>query len=450
MERSHPSRWIAPAVHVPLVLAFIAYVVFASRMREAAPGWIIFWSLAALPLAAASVLPIAGLVSWVLLAYGMSSHARELDLMLSLRLLDGAAAVAFTGWLLARAGRPGFAPFRGTLVRTALAMFAWVAVCLVVARLHGAPWGPFLRHDPSGFVQAAALFLVAADVVTTRRDAVILATTIVATTLGRAAVQGIEGIQLESYVATLLVMGVPVAALGAFAATRRPVAWTLFASVPVLFGLLLATRNRAAAVAAVAVLAMLGWQARRSLGRKSVAAIAVVFVVGAVVVPSSYVDRFRALWDPASTHATAGLDVGTASDRLDLWSAGRDMTVQQPVFGVGPGNYPMFLPIYRTGREPLAAHSNYVQMAAETGFVGVVLYLALFVGTLVVLGRIAHSAGADWQRRTAAMLQLAFVAYLVGGIFNSRHDFVLAYILAGWAVALQRSAGSSAPTAVTT
>jgi hypothetical protein len=35
------------------------------------------------------------------------------------------------------------------------------------------------------------------------------------------------------------------------------------------------------------------------------------------------------------------------------------------------------------------------------------------------------------------MLQLALVAYLIGGIFNSRQDFVLAYILAGWALALR-------------
>ena len=450
IDRSRLPGWMAPVIHVPLVLAFIAYVVIASHAHAAAPGWIIFWCLAALPLALASVFPIAGLVSCVLLTYGMSSHARELDLMLSLRILDGAAAVAFAGWLVARIGRPGFAPFRGTLVRTALLMFAWVAVCLVVARMHGAPWGPFPRHDPSGFAQAAALFLIAADVVTTRRDAVILAAAIVATTLGRAAVQGFEGIHLESYVATLLVIGAPVAALGAFAATRRPVAWTFVASVPVLLGLLLATRNRAAAVAAVAVLVTLAWQARRTLGRKTLAAIAVVLVVGAMSVPSSYVDRFRALWNPASTHATAGLDVSTAGERLDLWSAGRDMAVQQPVFGVGPGNYPMFLPIYRAGADPLAAHSNYIQMAAETGFVGVVLYLALFTGTLVALGRIARSAGTDWQRRAASMLQLAFVAYLAGGIFNSRHDFVLAYILAGWTVALQRSATSHTPKAMAT
>jgi O-antigen ligase len=398
----------------------------------------------------ASIFPIAGLGSCVLLTYGMSSHARELDLMLSLRILDAAVAVAFAGWLVARLGRPGFAPFRGALVRTALAMFAWVAVCLVVARMHGAPWGPFPRHDPSGFAQAAALFIVAADVVTTRRDAVILAAAIVATTLGRAAVQGIEGLYLESYAATLLVLGAPVAMLGAFAATRRPVAWTFVATVPVLLGLLLVTRNRAAAVAAFAVLAMLAWQMRRSFGRRTLGAVAVVFLVGAMVVPSSYVDRFRALWNPASTHATAGLDVSTASDRLELWKAGLDMVAQQPVFGVGPGNYPLFLPIYRTGADPLAAHSNYVQMAAETGVPGVVLYLALFVGTLVALGRIARNAGADWPRRAASMLQLALVAYLAGGIFNSRHDFVLAYLLAGWVVALQRSAVSNASTTAAT
>jgi O-antigen ligase len=163
----------------------------------------------------------------------------------------------------------------------------------------------------------------------------------------------------------------------------------------------------------------------------------VVAAIGLMFAPSSYVDRFRALLDPAQTHATAGLDRGTAAERLELWSAGWQMAMDQPITGVGPGNYPAALGIYLSGKGLLAAHSNYVQMLAEAGFPGLVLYLAFFLGVLVMLDRIRRSGPAQWQQRSAQMLQLALVAYLVGGIFNSRQDFVLAYVLAGWALALR-------------
>jgi O-antigen ligase len=208
-------------------------------------------------------------------------------------------------------------------------------------------------------------------------------------------------------------------------------------SAVAMVGALALTQNRAAAVAAVAVVVGLLWQLRRAGLGKWLAALVVVAILGLLTVPSSYVDRFRAVLDPAQAHPTANLDRGTANERLALWSAGWQMANDQPMVGVGPGNYPATLDIYLPGMGLMAAHSNYVQMLAEVGFVGLGLYLAFFGGALLMLDRVRRTGPNQWQCRSAQMLQLALIAYLAGGIFNSRHDFVLAYVLAGWALALR-------------
>jgi len=420
-----------------VVCAFIAYVWIAGQAQGAAEGWLIYWCIVSLGLAASPRWPLVGVCCYVVLAYGVSSHAPELDIMLSMRVLDVAVVLALVGWLLTGQQQPPKLGGNNYLVWIGGALFVWLVFSLAGALLRGTPYGTFLRHDPSGYVQAAVLFWLTRSVVKTRADCAVLAAVIGITVLGRVLLQGVDGIYLESYVATLLVMGVPLVLVGMFAVQNR-LAQVAFgaAAVAMLVGLAM-TQNRAAAVAAVAVVVAFVWQARRMRLGKWLVAVAMAAAIGLVFAPSSYVDRFRALIDPALTHATASSDRGTANERLELWSAGWQMAVDQPVTGVGPGNYPAALGMYLPGKGMLAAHSNYAQMLAEGGFLGLALYLAFFLGVLLVLNRTRCTGPAQWQRLSAQMLQLAMVAYLIGGIFNSRNDFVLAYLVAGWALALR-------------
>jgi hypothetical protein len=419
------------------VVAFIAYIWTNGHANGAAMGWLVYWCLIALVLAATPRLPLMGVCSYVMLAYGMSSHGPELDIMLSMRVLDIAVALVLVGWMIAGTPVPLKPVSNNYLVLLGGVLLAWLVFSLAGALLRGTPYGTFLRHDPSGYLQAAMLFFVTWKVVKTREDFALLAAVIGMTVLGRLVLQGGAGIYLESYVATLLVIGVPLALAGMFAVQNRllQVAFGVGA-LAMLVGLAM-TQNRAAAMAFAVAVAVFIWQSRRMRIGKWLVALVVAAAIGLTFAPSNYVDRFRALLDPAQTHATASLDRGTAAERLELWSAGWQMALDQPITGVGPGNYPAALGVYLPGKGLLAAHSNYVQMLAEAGFPGLVLYLAFFLGLLLVLNRIRRTGPARWQQRSAQMLQLALVAYLIGGIFNSRQDFVLAYVLAGWSLALR-------------
>ncbi|OQW88762.1 MAG: hypothetical protein BWK72_07345 [Rhodoferax ferrireducens] len=427
------------------ILAFAVYIYVGGQARGAAPEWLAYWCVLLVGLAAVPKMPLAGVCSYVAFAYGMSSNAPELNIMLSMRVLDLVSAMLLVGWALAERAGVGNTVRWNYLTWIGGFLLTWIVVCLAAALLKGVPYGTFLRHDPSNFWQAAVLFGVTRSAVKTRTDCAWLAGALATTVLGRAVLQGMPGVYLESYVATLLVISAPIALLGMFAVTGRAMQVVFGTAAVVMVGALALTQNRAAAVAFGSVLLFLLWQQRRTAIGKWLAVMVLLAVVAALLVPNRYTDRFKAVVNPAQVHATASLDRSTANERLQLWSAGLQMAMHQPLVGVGPGNYPAMLGLYEPGKGMLAAHSNYVQMLAETGFLGLVLYLAFFGGTMVALGLVRRGAREPWQQRMAQMLQLALLAYLVGGIFNSRHDFALAYLLAGWAMAMQELNHESHP-----
>ena len=67
--------------------------------------------------------------------------------------------------------------------------------------------------------------------------------------------------------------------------------------------------------------------------------------------------------------------------RISVWTAGWDVFTENPVFGVGPGSFPRFLDKYQGVVPALYAHENahnyYLQLLAETGVIGTVLFLTV-------------------------------------------------------------------------
>ncbi|MCB1196722.1 O-antigen ligase family protein, partial [bacterium] len=86
---------------------------------------------------------------------------------------------------------------------------------------------------------------------------------------------------------------------------------------------------------------------------------------------------------------------GSASWRLTAWKNTLYMIKSNPLFGVGIGNWQFHYPLYaRKGavdkdfneeRQAKRAHNDYLQITAELGFPGIVLFL-WFMGNIVYIG----------------------------------------------------------------
>jgi len=85
----------------------------------------------------------------------------------------------------------------------------------------------------------------------------------------------------------------------------------------------------------------------------------------------------------------------------------------------------------------LPAHNSIAAIAAETGIPGLLLFLGLILSIFTILVRQIAAAG-SFRHQAARMLLAAIMGLLVGGLFISRHDSPLLYLMLGWAVAITR------------
>jgi putative inorganic carbon (HCO3(-)) transporter len=83
----------------------------------------------------------------------------------------------------------------------------------------------------------------------------------------------------------------------------------------------------------------------------------------------------------------------SAQSRIEIWQGGVEMLMANP-FGVGIGNYIQSIGRYQPAHPGRDAHNAFVLCAGELGFSGIVLFVALIIGALVILHRSARRAGA--------------------------------------------------------
>jgi O-antigen ligase len=107
------------------------------------------------------------------------------------------------------------------------------------------------------------------------------------------------------------------------------------------------------------------------------------------------------------------LDEGSDS-RLDIWAQAWDLLSQYPLLGTGPAGYAAYyMTLYAGSGSSLSTHSNYIDVAAQTGIVGSVAFIWL----LVALGVTAWRACRRWQDGFEGGFVHAAAAGFVGVIF---------------------------------
>ncbi len=260
-------------------------------------------------------------------------------------------------------------------------------------------------------LQLLGLYLVAVDVIDTRRrlevvlDVLLLSTTAVALLVvwQLPSVEAIERATLRfgaqvfdpNQLAAALVLPAG-AALALGRGTGFLGRWRLVALAPIGLAVVL-TGSRGGLLALVAAVAMLAvTRPRRSLR------LAVLVVAGSLLL-APLAPR-GALQQMSRRYATALTDRGAG--RLDIWSVGLAMVEDRPLRGIGFANFPHAFYRYMRNTEVdprwardvrnryggRTAHSIYVCALAELGLLGAALLLAALAAHVAVLGRTVHRA----------------------------------------------------------
>jgi probable O-glycosylation ligase (exosortase A-associated) len=124
---------------------------------------------------------------------------------------------------------------------------------------------------------------------------------------------------------------------------------------------------------------------------------------------------------------------GSAKGRLRYWGFCWDMMKKNPIFGVGPNQFPIVATTAYGEEEGREAHSLWLQTGAELGFPGVFL-LASFYGTCVVrlwpMTRSRAFVSDPWHGVLARMTVTSLVGFAVSAQFVSLEALETPYYIA--------------------
>ncbi len=383
------------------------------------PTWIFqaYWAIGLLCLLLVPRFPVWVLVVFGTFGYGVVPRVNVVaQFSRGLGLLELVAILGIVGVAIAQWGRPiGDTRWRW-LPWLAIAYAAWGLLSAGLAHVEGRAWNVEVAKQCVRLVDSAAIMWVAAHVYATRRaEGMLTFFLVVSVALCGALYSGV--MYRDHITATVAAIVLPLAAQGVFQSSHLAVKAVFGLASLRLLSILYAGESRSAVAGAVLGLSV--WVLLSRYRWMLLATAIPGFVVSRVFLYNTPVwKRFEAI-----VSQEKGWDTG----RLRLWEYGWEAFHKYPVFGEGPETGPDYLS---------DIHSSYLEALSETGAVGFSLYVLVWIGTLLMLGWIIWKKGDEWPGASAKALMGATAAQLAVGVGYSLHAYQLAFLLAGWGVAL--------------
>jgi putative inorganic carbon (hco3(-)) transporter len=134
----------------------------------------------------------------------------------------------------------------------------------------------------------------------------------------------------------------------------------------------------------------------------------------------------------------------SAQGRLESWKAGVEVIRDYPMGGGGRAFHilsPRYIPgiVERHDGEERSVHSTYLQLGAEWGIQGVILWMGFLAATMLMLWKARTRAkGEPWFFYRFMAIELSLIGTLVYAVFGNRLYGESLYWMCALAVALQR------------
>ncbi len=138
---------------------------------------------------------------------------------------------------------------------------------------------------------------------------------------------------------------------------------------------------------------------------------------------------------------------GSTLERVELWKMTAEITVDNPVTGVGLGNWRFVIPEYGSGELRNVTgetffqrpHNDFLWVAAETGIAGFIFYLLIFISAFYYLFKIIKTSGKAKERYFALSLIFGLTGYIIISLVSFpkeriEHQIFLSLMLAATVV----------------
>jgi O-antigen ligase len=209
---------------------------------------------------------------------------------------------------------------------------------------------------------------------------------------------------------------------------------------------ILLTRSRGAFLGA-AVFVLMVVLGHRKRG-KAVVVTAFLAALVIAIAPPDVLNRVRGL--QAVEGGTENLEQvdeeGSAFQRFEIWKVARTMIAEHPVAGVGLGAYPQYHERYAlrpqfnaTAQGQRDTHNTYLNLAAETGIVGALIWIISYIAALLSIDKIRRRARPVLPRtaQTLFVCEAGSIGFFTADLFGSMAhvSFPLIHICLTWALA---------------
>jgi probable O-glycosylation ligase (exosortase A-associated) len=217
-------------------------------------------------------------------------------------------------------------------------------------------------------------------------------------------------------------------------ATEHWVRWGLLAAM-IRWGLLaamvlcgfsaLGSHSRGGFLAIAAMVGVLWWKSRSKFVTGLALAILVPVAIG--LMPEKWIDRMETIENYEQD--------ASAMSRINAWTTAINVAQDRPLVGAGfNGHYASEYVRYAVDLADIRpAHSIYFQMLGEHGFVGLALFLLLWIlvwrDASWIIRQFQGQKQLHWASDIARMIQVSLVGYAVGGAFLNLAHYDVPYNL---------------------
>ena len=177
--------------------------------------------------------------------------------------------------------------------------------------------------------------------------------------------------------------------------------------------------------------------------KKKLRTLTIVFLLGVGLVllaPSSYFSRIQSI-EHYEEDASANI-------RLELWAAGLRMLLENPVLGVGVGNFPTGYGVryHETKKGGVLwwnPHNVLIHVFSEVGFLGGIWYIMIMMAIVKNNRRIRAFARNSYRDSSYLLaiadgLDLSLLGYVVSGFFITVTYFPHLFFIAGFSSCLSK------------
>ncbi|MCI0660045.1 MAG: putative O-glycosylation ligase, exosortase A system-associated [Acidobacteria bacterium] len=190
------------------------------------------------------------------------------------------------------------------------------------------------------------------------------------------------------------------------------------------------TRSRGGFVALCVMLLAMAFKSKYKI--TGLIGSAAVLLIMLSIAPLVVIERLNTIKTGTSIDESAQL-------RLKMWGISREIILDHPVTGVGPGNMMDWRIHHRYDEEerPRVSHNAYLQIGVDGGIPAMVYFIGIILLSYWRLGRTRNLLKARAPDSLIIHythgLQLALIGYGTAAMFASRHDLELLYQIAALA-----------------